>query len=136
ETWIPQNGDERDQFASLRGHLNRVIVEARDYVRAAADERLECLRSARVILQFDIEAFLAIEAELARQRRRKVDQLILAADRDAPAPDCGARLQAANAKDAKDRIARDLKTLCFVSTLWVLCVLRVPSALLITLPPQ
>src|SRR5262245_28739434 len=54
------------------------------------------------------------------------------------APDFGGRLQAApvkNATDAKDAAARN-KSLLFACLLWVLRVLCVLSALLISLPPQ
>src|SRR5262249_42701442 len=77
-----QHRDKRDQTAPLGRHLNRVIVETADDVGAAADERLQRLRTAGEILQLDVEPFLAIEPELLRERRRQVDHLILAADRD------------------------------------------------------
>ena len=77
-----QHRDERDELAALGGHLNRVIVEARHDVGAAADQRLQRLRAAGEILQLDVEPFVAIEPELLRERRRQVDHLVLPADRD------------------------------------------------------
>src|SRR5262249_54881568 len=75
-----QEADERDELASFRRHLNRVIVEARDNVRAPADERLQRLRSALVVLQLDVEAFVSVEPEFLRERRRQVHHLIRSAD--------------------------------------------------------
>src|SRR5207249_8423903 len=65
-----------------RGHLNRVIVKPGDDVGAAAEETLERLRAARHVLQLDVEAFIPIEPKLARERGRKINQLILPADGD------------------------------------------------------
>src|SRR6185295_19818480 len=59
---------------------DRVVVEPRHHVRAAADERLQRPRAAGKILQLHLDAFVAIEPELLRERRRQVDHLVLSAD--------------------------------------------------------
>ena len=75
--------DEGDELAAFGGHLNGVIVKARDDVGAAADERLQRLRPALKILQLDVQSFRRVQPELLRERRRQIDHLILAADREA-----------------------------------------------------
>jgi len=47
-----------------------VIVEAGDDVGAAADERLKGFRAALKVLDFDVQPFVLIEAQFARERRR------------------------------------------------------------------
>ena len=75
--------DERDERSPFGRHLDRVIVESRHDVRAAANERLQRLRSTGMILQLDVEPFLFIKPELLGERRRQIDHLVLTADRQA-----------------------------------------------------
>jgi hypothetical protein len=70
---------ERDERTAFSRHLNRVVVEPRHDVRAAADERLQRLRAAGVVLELDVEPFFLVVPELLGERRRQVDELILAA---------------------------------------------------------
>ena len=105
---------------SFGRHLNRVIVEAGHDVRAAADQRLQRLGAAGEVLQLRVDALLAIEAELLRERRRQVDHLVLAADRDshvAHAVRSRARTRHAadrnqDTKDTKDTKESDRDPLC------------------------
>jgi hypothetical protein len=60
-----------------------VIVEPGDNIRTAAHQRLQRLGAAGVILQFDVEPFQFVKPQFLRERRRQVDELILAAHREA-----------------------------------------------------
>src|SRR5206468_8733790 len=85
----PEHRCKRHERPAFRRHLDRVVVESRHHVGAATNQRLQRLGAARVILQLHLEPFFPIEPELASERGRQINELVLTADCDANAVDRG-----------------------------------------------
>ena len=77
------------ELAPVSGHLDGVVVKARDDVGAAADQGLQRLGAAGEVFQLHGNALFLVEAELLRERGWEIDQLGLPADGDAHRSEAG-----------------------------------------------